>query len=279
MPVGPGPLEAAAPPRPLPPAHRADRAGRRHPPLRGAASSPCSRSRWPSRRCSAILGLGSGVAATVHGILGGSRLEHLARRRGPAVRRPRGGRSCARSPGVAAAEPVLTGEVELRGEDAFTWGVAADDDVPLPAGRRRAGTGRGEERAAARVAVVERNLARATGIRVGDVARRRGPPAGRCRCASSASPPTSRRRARSLFVPLSTARALSRRSGRRRTATGSGRRSADHAAIDGVATRVEDALVAHGYPTTHRDHLRRGARRSGERTGRSRPRSPCSASW
>jgi putative ABC transport system permease protein len=193
-----------------------------------------------------ILGLGSGVAATVHG----SWSDHGWNIWLGAEGRPfdaRAGQILRSVLGVAAAEPILSGEVELRGEPAFTWGVAADTMFRY---RLADGTwyGPGQERAAARVAVVERNLARATGIRVGDVARLRTP-AGPASLRVIGISSNQQEEGTVVFVPLTTARALARDPEK---ANGYWVRtlSADHAAIDRVATRVEDALVAHGYPTS-----------------------------
>ena len=193
-----------------------------------------------------ILGLGSGIANTVHA----SWADHGWNVWVGAEGRPFDARAAqiVRSvPGVAAVESALDGEVELRGEDAFTWGVAADTMF-----RYRVADGRwyspGEERAAARVAVIERNLARATGTRLGDAARVTTP-AGPVTLRVIGIADNQQEEGAVLFVPLTTARALA---GGAPTATDYWVRtiSADHAAIDRVATRVEDALLVHGYPTS-----------------------------
>ena len=84
------------------------------------------------------------------------------------------------TPGVAEAQPALVNDVELAGEEAFVWGV-----VHEPLFRYRLSDGRwfSAGRGASRrepVAVIERNLARITGVEVGDrVTRRHGGRAGR----------------------------------------------------------------------------------------------------
>ena len=71
------------------------------------------------------------------------------------------------TPGVAAVEPMFDAQIRVAGEDGFVWAVRQATMF-----RYRIADGRwytpNEERTRARVAVVERNLARVTGTRVGD---------------------------------------------------------------------------------------------------------------
>ena len=194
-----------------------------------------------------ILGLGAGIANTVHSAWADHGWNFWLGAEG----RPFDARAAqiVRSvPGVAAIEPIVGDEVELRGEPAFTWGVGASTMF-----HHRVAAGRwytpGEERSAARVVVVERNLARATGIRVGDAAHI-STPGGEVTLHVIGIAENQQEEGTVLFVPLTTARSLA---GKPDLATSYWvkARSPEHAAIDRVATRVEDALVAHGYGTNN----------------------------
>ncbi len=98
------------------------------------------------------------------------------------------------TPGVDLAQPALVNEVRLDGHEAYVWGVPQD-----PLLRYRLSQGRwfseDEEQARASVAVIERNLAEAADVHVGQqvapVHRRRD----RSGCASSGWSTTSRRTA------------------------------------------------------------------------------------
>ena len=111
----------------------------------------------------AILGLAAGVSQVTHAewrdhgedlkalVGGNARTEQLIRA----------------TPGVAAVEPMFDAEVRLDGKKGFIWAVR-----PTTMFHYRLRSGRwytaAEEHAKARVAVIERNLARVTGTRVGD---------------------------------------------------------------------------------------------------------------
>ena len=192
----------------------------------------------------AALGLGTGVGNTIHASWGdhgwdiwlGAEGEPFDARAAELVRS---------TAGVAAIEPVMTDGVEVAGEPAFVWGVASRTMF-----RHRVSEGRwytpAEDRSGAAVAVIERNLARAVGARVGDTlpvttARGRLP----LRVIGMAD--NQQEEGTVLFVPLTTAR----------TAAGLGPAAADGywirterddpALIDRTATVVEDGLVAGGY--------------------------------
>jgi putative ABC transport system permease protein len=162
-------------------------------------------------------------------------------------RRPfdeRAARTIRSTPGVAEAEPALVNDARVGGEPAFLWAVTRE-----PLLRYRLSSGRwfsaAEERERTPVAVIERNLARITGIEVGEVV-----------TVATAAGPVSLRivgEARNqqengtvLFLPLTTARALLGRP--RETSTYWIRTtSSDHALVDRVATALEDRLGALGY--------------------------------
>jgi putative ABC transport system permease protein len=76
-------------------------------------------------------------------------------------------RTITSTPGVAEAQPALVNDVELAGHEAVVWGVPRE-----PLLRYRLAGGRwfngGEEQAREPVAVIERNLADAAGVEVGE---------------------------------------------------------------------------------------------------------------
>src|SRR6266545_7642567 len=79
----------------------------------------------------------------------------------------RGERLLRATPGVAAIEPMFDASITLGGEDGYIWSLRQRTMF-----RYHVTDGRwytpSEEQARARVAVVERSIARATGTRVGD---------------------------------------------------------------------------------------------------------------
>ena len=189
----------------------------------------------------AILGLAAGISHTTHVewrdhgedvklLVGGDeRTEELIRS----------------TPGVAAVEPMFDAKIRLAGEDGFVWAVRQSTMF-----QPRIVDGRwytpGEERTRARVAVVERNLARVTGTHVGDRVRvetGNGPLA--LRVIGIAA--NQQENGTVLFVPRETMRAVF-------GATPAGAddywvrtTSHDHAFIDRTTTRLEDAMAAAGY--------------------------------
>jgi putative ABC transport system permease protein len=148
------------------------------------------------------------------------------------------------APGVAEAEPVITSDVELGGREAFVWGVGAQTRL-----RYRLASGRwysaAEEQSRARVAVVERNIARLTATEVGDVVRATtvaGPV--KLRVVGIAS--NQQEDGTVLYVPLETVRAVL---GAPDVANGYwiATESPAEGLIDRTATRLEDVLTAAGY--------------------------------
>jgi putative ABC transport system permease protein len=150
------------------------------------------------------------------------------------------------TPGVAEAEPALVNEVGLAGEQAFVWGVEQD---PLLRYRMAEGRwfNRAEEQQREPVAVIERNIARITGVEVGD----------RVTLDTAAGPVSLRivgmaknqqEDGTVLFVPLTTLRALLNRPAAASTywirTT-----SPDEALVDRTTAELEDRLAALGYET------------------------------
>jgi putative ABC transport system permease protein len=146
------------------------------------------------------------------------------------------------TPGVQRAEPGLVNDVEVAGRDGFVYGMA-----PRTMLRYHVAAGRWFTPAegTARVAVVERGLAGAAGIHVGErVPVRTGTGTFAFRVVGIAS--NQQESGTVVFVPLATARAL----------LGSPHGvnhywirtvSDDHALTDRVTTRIEDRLTARGY--------------------------------
>ncbi|HET8949996.1 MAG TPA: ABC transporter permease, partial [Solirubrobacteraceae bacterium] len=147
------------------------------------------------------------------------------------------------APGVRQIQPALVTGAELGGEEAVVWGVRQ-----RPLFRHRVSGGRwftaAEERARARVLVIERNLARVTGTQVGDrVTLATGGGAARFRVIGVAD--NQQEEGTALFVPLTTVRKLLHEPGA--TTYWVRTSSPDHALVDRTATRLEDRLAALGY--------------------------------
>jgi len=149
------------------------------------------------------------------------------------------------TPGVAAVEPKFVTDVRLEGQDAKIWAVqhATMFHYHIVAGRWFTAA---EEEARAHVAVVQRDIARTTGTRLGDKIRVRmisGVVSFRVIGIAS----NQQEDGTALYVPLTTMHAL---------LPGMPADSSDywvrttspaHAFIDQTTTRVEDALNASGY--------------------------------
>ncbi|HEX5980407.1 MAG TPA: FtsX-like permease family protein [Thermoleophilaceae bacterium] len=148
------------------------------------------------------------------------------------------------TPEVTALERVLVNDIQFEDHDAFLYGVAARTrfDYRLDEGRWHTPA---EEAAAARVVVVERGMARAQDVAVGDrVELATGTGIARLRVIGIAA--NQQENGAVAFVPLATARAaLGSPNGVNQmwiTTT-----SSDEALIDRTTTRIEDALTARGY--------------------------------
>lgn len=148
------------------------------------------------------------------------------------------------TPGVAEAQPALVNEVRLAGHDGFVWGVPQEPlfRYRLAAGRWFSG---GEEQARERVAVIERNLADAAGVEVGErVTLATATGSAQLRIVGIAK--NQQEDGTVLFVPLTTLRSvLGEPSGVStfwiRTS------SSDHGLVDRTTARLEDRLTALGY--------------------------------
>jgi putative ABC transport system permease protein len=148
------------------------------------------------------------------------------------------------TPGVAAAQPAITNDVSLGGKDAFVWALPARSyfGYELSAGRWYTPA---EERARARVAVVETGVANATGARVGSTVRLQtatGP--ARFRVIGTVN--NVQENGYVVFAPLTTIQDVVG-AGDAVNAYWIRTTSDDHAFIDRTTARVEDTLAGHGY--------------------------------
>ncbi|MEQ6902662.1 FtsX-like permease family protein [Nocardioides sp. YIM 152588] len=151
------------------------------------------------------------------------------------------------TPGVAEAQPVLKNAVELGGREAYLWGVEPD-----PLFRYRLAEGRwfdaAEDASAARVAVLERNLAETAGIDVGDEVTLTTA-AGEADFEIIGLATNQQENGTALYVPLGTARDLLHRPSAASTYW-IGTDSGEDEAADRVTALVEDRLAARGYEVT-----------------------------
>jgi len=154
-------------------------------------------------------------------------------------------RLIAASPGVASVEPMFVADVKLAGKDAKIWAVrqATMFHYRIASGRWYTPA---EEQARARVAVVEQDIARVTGARLGktiSIQTASGQVSLRVIGISS----NQQENGLALFVPLTTAHALL--PGRPADANDYWVRttSQSHPFIDRTTSRIEDTLAAHGY--------------------------------
>ena len=152
------------------------------------------------------------------------------------------------TPGVATVEPMSVTEMRLGGKDGYIWAVRSSTmfHVRIAAGRWYTA---GEEQSKARVALIERNLARATGTHVGDrvqVDTSNGPLA--LRVIGIAA--NQQENGTAFFVPHATMRAF----------YGSSPASGDdywvrttshtHSFVDQTTTQIEDAMATAGFDTS-----------------------------
>jgi len=149
------------------------------------------------------------------------------------------------TPGVAAVEPVFVTDITLDGKDAKIWAVrqATMFHYRLAAGRWYTPA---EEQARAHVAVVEQDIAQATGTRLGDSIRVQtvsGPASFRVIGISA----NQQENGTALFVPLTTMHAVLTGVPADDNDYWVQTTSHDHAFIDLTSTRIEDTLTAHGY--------------------------------
>jgi putative ABC transport system permease protein len=149
------------------------------------------------------------------------------------------------TPGVAAVEPMFVAAIRYDGKDGYIWAVRRATMF-----RYRIVDGRwytaGEDRGKARVAVLERNLARATGTHVGDRVRvdtSNGPLA--LRVIGIAA--NQQENGTAFFVPHATMRAFLGTTAAAGDDYWVRTTSHDHAFVDRTTTRIEDALGAAGF--------------------------------
>ncbi|MGZ6705398.1 MAG: ABC transporter permease [Solirubrobacteraceae bacterium] len=192
----------------------------------------------------AVLALGTSVANLTHAAWRDHRFQIWT---GTSMQQPFDRRAAAlirSTPGVAGAQPAITNDVKLRGKDAFAWALPARSyfGYELSAGRWYTAA---EERARARVAVVERTIANATGTRVGSVISLRtatGPAAFRVVGIAG----NVQENGTVVFTPLTTMQDVLH-AGDAVNAYWIRTTSGDHPFIDATTTRVEDTLATHGY--------------------------------
>jgi putative ABC transport system permease protein len=192
----------------------------------------------------ALLALGTSVTNLTHAAW---RDHHFQIWTGASLKQPFDQRAATlirSTPGVAAAQPVITNDVELAGKDAFMWATPAKTyfGYELSAGRWYTAA---DERARARVVVVESGVANATATRVGDTISL-NTATGRARFNVIGIIDNAQENGYVVFAPLTTVQDIFRAGGAvnaywiRTT-------SNDQAFIDRTTTHVEDTLTSHGY--------------------------------
>ena len=149
------------------------------------------------------------------------------------------------TPGVAIVEPHFVTDVTLDGKAARIWAVqqATMFRYRLAAGRWYTPA---EEQTRAHVAVVESDIAQATGTRLGDtitVQTASGPASFRVIGISA----NQQEKGTALFVPLTTMHAILTSMPADANDYWVQTTSHDHAFIDRTTTRIEDTLTANGY--------------------------------
>jgi putative ABC transport system permease protein len=149
------------------------------------------------------------------------------------------------TPGVAAVEPKFVTDVRLAGQDARIWALRHSTmfHFHIVSGRWFTAA---EQASRAHVAVVERDIARTTGTRLGDtIPVRMTSGVVRFRVIGIAS--NQQENGTALFVPLTTMHALLPAMPAGASDYWVRTTSHDHAFIDRTTTRVEDTLNANGY--------------------------------
>jgi putative ABC transport system permease protein len=152
------------------------------------------------------------------------------------------------TPGVAYIEPMFVSDATFDGKDAKIWAV---DQATMFHYRVAAGRWymQAEQESNARVAVVERDIARITNTRIGDtinVQTAAGPVIFRVIGISA----NQQEGGTALFVPLTTMHALMTGMAADDNDYWVRTTSHSHPLIDATTTRIENTLAAHGYPAT-----------------------------
>jgi len=192
-----------------------------------------------------VLGLAAAVASTSRGSWGDHGEDVKIDAVGGRLLDARAAGLIRATPGVAAVEPMFVTDVKLAGQDARIWAVqqATMFHYRLAAGRWYTPA---EEQTRAHVAVVERDIADATGTRLGDsisVQTASGPASFRVIGIST----NQQESGTALFVPLTTMHALLTSRPADANDYWVQTTSHDHAFIDRTTTRIEDTLTADGY--------------------------------
>ena len=193
----------------------------------------------------AVLGLAAAVASTSRGSWADHGEDVKIDAVGGRLLDARAARLIRATPGVAAVEPMFVTDVTLAGQDAKIWAVqqATIFHYRLAAGRWYTPA---EEQTRAHVAVVESDIALATGIRLGDrisVQTASGPASFRVIGISA----NQQEDGTALFAPLTTMHAVLTSMPADANDYWVQTTSHDHAFIDRTTTRIEDTLTAHGY--------------------------------
>jgi putative ABC transport system permease protein len=193
----------------------------------------------------AVLGLAAGISDTSRASWGDHGEDVRISSEGRRPLDAQAARLIRATPDVATIEPTFVTDIKLDGRDAIIWAVrqATMFHYRISAGRWYTPA---EEKTRARVAVVERDIARSTGTRLGDqvaVQTASGPVELRVIGMSA----NQQENGTALYVPLATMHALL--PGVPADANDYWVRTAshDHTLIDRTTTRIEDTLTTHGY--------------------------------
>ena len=193
----------------------------------------------------AVLGMATAVANTSRSSWGDHGEDVKITEQGPVFLDSRAARLIRATPGVTTVEPIFVTDAKLAGKDAKIWGVQAKTmfHYRLAAGRWYTPA---EDQARARVAVVEQDIAQATGTKLGGlilIQTAAGPADLRVIGISS----NQQESGTALFVPLATIHALLPGVPTDANEYWVRTTSHDHAFIDRTANRIENTLTAHGY--------------------------------
>lgn len=193
----------------------------------------------------AVLGMAAAVSNTSRSAWGDHGEDVKITDQGHRFLDARAARLIRATPGVATVEPMFVTDATLAGKDAKIWAVR-----PRTMFHHRLAAGRwytpAEEQARAHVAVVERDIARVTGTRLGDLIR--------VRLASGAADfrvigisTNQQESGTALFAPLATVHALLPGVPADGNDYWVRTSSHEHAFVDRTTTRIEDTLTRHGY--------------------------------
>jgi putative ABC transport system permease protein len=193
----------------------------------------------------AVLGLAAGISDTSRASWGDHGEDVRISSQGRRPLDTQAARLIRATPGVATMEPTFVTDVKLAGNDAIVWAVreATMFHYRITAGRWYTPA---EEKTRARVVVVERDIARTTGTRLGDqVAVQTA--SGRVELRVIGISANQQESGTALFVPLTTMHALLPGVPADANDYWVRTTSHDHTLIDRTTTRIEDTLTTHGY--------------------------------